>query len=66
MATVVSLFSLGLYYFTLDLYLIMLSIKQGEEPFFEMTQPGIEPKSFANTLLTRPMGQYIKPSVKST
>ena len=58
----------GLLHFTLDLYLIMLSVKQGgiEYPFFflfffwvfGMTWPGIEPRSpgpLANTLTIMPM-----------
>ena len=51
----------GLLYFTLDPYLIMLSVKQGSSTIFRvfgMTRPGIEPRSpgpLANTLTPRPM-----------
>ena len=48
----------GLFRFTLDPYLIMLSIKQ--DGMFSMTRPGIEPRSpgpLANTLLIRPMAR---------
>ena len=52
----------GLLHFTLDPFLIMLSIKQGGIKYhfwvFSMTRPGIEPRSpglLANTQLIRPM-----------
>ena len=52
----------GLLYFTLDPYLIMLSVKQREIKYhfwvFGMTRPGIEPRSprpLANTLTAWPM-----------
>ena len=53
----------GLLYFTLDPYLILLSVKQGSIKYhffwvFGMTWPGIEPRSprpLANTLSTRPV-----------
>ena len=52
----------GLLHFTLDTYLIMLSVKQGAIKYhfflvFGMTQPGIEsqsPRSLANTLFIKP------------
>ena len=34
-----------LLHFTLDLYLIMLSVKQGGIKYYFITQPGIEPQS---------------------
>ena len=50
----------GLFYFTLDPYLILLSVKQGGIKYhfwvFGMTLPGIEPVSpgsLANTLLIK-------------
>ena len=62
----------GLLHFTLDPYLIMLSVKQGGIKYhfwaFGMTRPGIEPRSpgpLANTLTARPMSGdniYILPS----
>ena len=52
----------GLLNFTLDPYLIMLSVKQGRIKYhfwvFGMTRPGIEPRSpgpMANTLTARPI-----------
>ena len=48
----------GLLYFTLDLYLIMLSVKQGGIKYHFLTRPGIEPRSpgpLANTLTPRSM-----------
>ena len=52
----------GLLHFTLDTYLIFLSVKQGGIKYhfkvFGMIRPGIEPRSpgpLANTLPTRPM-----------
>ena len=54
----------GLLQFTLDTYLILLSVKQGGIKYhlkvFGMTRPGIEPRSprpLANTLPTRPMSR---------
>ena len=53
-----------LIHFTLDPYLIMLSVKQGAINYFwifGMTRPRIElrsPGPLANTLLIRPMVQY--------
>ena len=48
----------GFFHFTLDPFLIMLSVKQGRTKYhFGMTRPGIEPRSFrplANTLHFRP------------
>ena len=57
----------GLIYFTLDPYLIMLSVNQGGIKYdfllvFGMTRPGIEPRSpgpLANTLLIRPSTIFI-------
>ena len=56
----------GLLYFTLDPYLIMLSVKQGGIKYhflsFGMTRPGIEPRSpgpLANTLTARPNFLFI-------
>ena len=57
----------GLLYFTLDPYLKMLSVKQGDIKYhfkvFGMTRPGIERRSpgpLANTLTARPMsGIYV-------
>ena len=53
-------------HFTLDAYLIILSVKQGGIKYhfwvFGMTRPKIEPRSpgpLANTLLIRPMAQFI-------
>ena len=55
----------GLLHFTLDPYLIMLSVKQGvsstDLKVFGMTRPEIDPRfhgPLANTLLTRPMSQF--------
>ena len=55
----------GLLHFTLDPYLIILSVKQGHIKYhfwvFGMTWSGIEPQSpgpLANTLPRRPMGWY--------
>ena len=55
-----------LLHFTLDSYLIMLSVKQGGIKYhfwvFGMTRPGIEPRSpgpLANTLTARPMSGII-------
>ena len=58
---------LGLLHLTLELYLIMLSVKQGGIKYhfwvFGMTRPRIEPRSpgpLANTLTARPMsGNFI-------
>ena len=54
----------GLLHLTFDLYLIILSVKQGDINYrfwvFGMTQPGIElcsPQPLVNTLPTRPMGR---------
>ena len=53
---------LGLLHFTLDPYLVMLSVKQGGIKYhfwvFRMTRPGIKPRSpgsLAKILLMRPM-----------
>ena len=53
-------------HFTLDTYLILLSVKQGSIKYnfevFGMTRPGIEPRSpgsLANTLTTGPMSRFI-------
>ena len=54
------------YNFTLDTYLIILSVNQGGIKYhflklFGMTRPGIEPMSpgpLGNTLSTRPMSRY--------
>ena len=55
-----------LLHFTLDAYLIMLSVNQGGIKYhfwvFGMTRPGIEPRSpgsLANTLLIIPIAQLI-------
>ena len=55
----------GLLYFTLDPYLIMLSVKQGgiKDHFLSLwyARPGIEPRSpgpLANTLTARPMSGH--------
>ena len=52
----------GFLHFTLDMYLIMLSVEQGSIKYhffvFGMTRPGIEPHSprpLANILPIRPM-----------
>ena len=59
----------GLLYFTLDPYLIMLSVKQGGIKYhfwvFGMTRPGIERRSpgpLANTLTPRPSVTKMKTS----
>ena len=54
----------GLIHFTLDPYLIMLSVKQGDIKYhFGMSWPGTEPRSprpLANTLLIRPAHNILK------
>ena len=57
---------LGLLHFTLDPYLIMLSVKQGDNKYyflvFGMSRPGIEPRSLGplvNTLTIMPMSCQI-------
>ena len=60
----------GFLNFTLDLYLIMLRLKQGGTQYhfwvFDMTRPGIEPRSpgpLTNTLPYRPMGSTTNSSI---
>ena len=55
-----------LLHFTLDTYLILLSVKQGGIKYhfkiFGMTRPGIEPRfpgSLTNTLPTRPVSRLM-------
>ena len=50
----------GLHHFTLDPYLILLSVKQGDIKYifklFRMTRPGIEPRSPGPLANTPPTG----------